>query len=184
MWSSPWMASLANAVAFTVVPMPVITGISPTSGPGGTVFTISGNNLLDLNGNQTVTFNGQSTPIASASETALKVILPAPTAAGQYHFHVLTNDTGINTPTFTVSVPRGTITGPALDQLWKGQRLPAGQDPTGSLQPDAGADLYGGRHHYPRPPPGAHYGTAGCRLHDRRRQHLLGQRGARAIPAR
>src|SRR5437016_1222292 len=35
----------SNGVLFTVVPSPVITGISPTSGPAGTSMTISGNNF-------------------------------------------------------------------------------------------------------------------------------------------
>jgi sugar lactone lactonase YvrE len=86
---------------FTVLPMPTVTGISPTSGPSGTVVTISGTNLLDHENKGTVTFNGKLLPIISQSSTAIKVAVPAGAVTG--YFHVLINDTGMNTPTFTVT---------------------------------------------------------------------------------
>jgi hypothetical protein len=90
----------SNAVPFTVLPMPVITGISPASGPVGTVVTISGKNLLDFENKGTVTFGGKSLPILSDSANAIKVAVPS--GAGTGYFHVLVNDTGMNTSTFTV----------------------------------------------------------------------------------
>jgi hypothetical protein len=79
----------SNAIPFTVVPQPRVTGISPTSGPGGTIVTIKGQNLLDLEGKQTVTLNRQSLTIVSASSTAFMVAIPASYPDGSYHFHVL-----------------------------------------------------------------------------------------------
>jgi hypothetical protein len=92
---------LSNAVAFTVVPMPVLTGISPTSGPPGTIVAINGQNFLDLRLNPTVTFNGKSLPVISQSRTALTVAVPAAAVSGD--FHIVVNDTGMNSPAFTVT---------------------------------------------------------------------------------
>jgi hypothetical protein len=92
---------VSNAIQFTVVPQPKITGISPTSGPAGTVVTISGTNLIDHDNKGTVTFNGKSLPIISQTSTALKVAVPTGAVTGD--FHVLVNDTGINTSIFTVA---------------------------------------------------------------------------------
>jgi hypothetical protein len=91
----------SNAIPFTVLPMPKLTGISPTSGPVGAVVTISGENLLDFENKGTVTFNGKSLPIFSQSSTALTVEIPTGAVTGD--FHVLVNDTGMNTSTFTVT---------------------------------------------------------------------------------
>jgi hypothetical protein len=90
----------SNAIPFTVLPEPEITGISPTSGPAGTVVTISGTDLLDYENKGTVTFDGKSLPIVSDTSSAIKVTIPVGAVSG--YFHVLINDTGMNTSTFTV----------------------------------------------------------------------------------
>jgi hypothetical protein len=91
----------SNPVAFTVLPQAAVTGISPTSGPVGTVVTISGKNLVDYENKGTVTFDGESLPILSETSTAIQVAIPTGAVSG--YFHILINDTGINTPTFTVT---------------------------------------------------------------------------------
>jgi sugar lactone lactonase YvrE len=91
----------SNPVAFTVLPQAAVTGISPTSGPVGTLVTISGKNLVDYENKGTVTLNGESLPILSETSTAIQVAIP--TGAVSEYFHILINDTGINTPTFTVT---------------------------------------------------------------------------------
>jgi sugar lactone lactonase YvrE len=90
----------SKGIPFTIVPQPTVTGISPTSGPVGTIVTISGTNLVDYENKGTVTF-GIPLPILSQSSTALKVAVPPGSTFGQ--FHVLVNDTGINTSTFFVT---------------------------------------------------------------------------------
>ena len=91
----------SNAIPFTVVPQPTVTGISPASGPAGTIVTISGTNLDNYYNAGAVSFNGTSLQLLSESNTAITVAVPAGATTG--HFHVLVNDTGINTPTFTVT---------------------------------------------------------------------------------
>jgi hypothetical protein len=95
---------ISNEPYFAVVPMPIITGISPTSGPAGTYVTISGQNLADYGTRGiTVTLNGKSAFVVAQStpNTTIGVYVPAGATTGD--FHVLVNDTGINTPTFTVT---------------------------------------------------------------------------------
>ena len=75
----------SNAVFFTVLPQPAITGISPTSGPVGTVVTISGTNLLDYENRGTVSLNGKPLTILSQSRTALKVAVPSGAVTGVFH---------------------------------------------------------------------------------------------------
>ena len=91
----------SNPFGFTVLPQPAISGISPTSGPAGTVVTINGANLLDHGNRGTVTLNGKQLAILSQFSTALKVAVPSGAVTGV--FHVLVNDTGMNSPTFTVT---------------------------------------------------------------------------------
>jgi len=91
----------SNPIEFFIAPMPTVTGISPTSGPVGTVVTISGTNLIDYDNKATVTLNGKSVPLLSQNTTALQVQVPAGAATGP--FHVLVNDTGMNSPVFTVT---------------------------------------------------------------------------------
>ena len=91
----------SNGVPFTVEPHPSVTGISPTSGPAGTMVTISGQNLLDAEGNGVVWFGGVSLPILNPSNTSLQVDIPAGAASGIFDVHI--NGVGNYTSTFTVA---------------------------------------------------------------------------------
>jgi len=91
----------SNGVLFTVLPQPQLTGISPTSGPEGTVVTISGKNLVDYENKATVTFDNKFLPVLAETGDAITVAIPSGVATS--HFHVLVNDTGMNSPTFTVT---------------------------------------------------------------------------------
>jgi hypothetical protein len=84
-----------------VEPTASITGISPSSGPPGTLATISGQNLLDGGGNGVVWFGGKSLPILNPSSTSLQVAVPAGAATGT--FDVQCNGIGNYTPIFTVN---------------------------------------------------------------------------------
>jgi hypothetical protein len=96
-YSSP---QASNGVPFTIEPRPSVTGISPTSGPAGTVVTISGENLLDAQGHGQVWLNTQSLPIVSQSNTSLQVTIPSGAVTGVFDVHV--NGVGRSTPVFTV----------------------------------------------------------------------------------
>ena len=91
----------SNGVPFTVEPSPSISGINPTSGPAGTMVTISGQNLVDAEGNGLVWFGGVSLSILNPSNTSLQVVIPTGAATGTFLVH--TNGVGRYTSTFTVA---------------------------------------------------------------------------------
>jgi hypothetical protein len=94
----------SNPIAFTVLPQPRITGISPSSGPPGTLVSISGTNLDDLHYFISITFDGKKIPFpdyAPISSSLIEVSIPTGATTGS--FHLVINDTGMNTSTFTVT---------------------------------------------------------------------------------
>jgi hypothetical protein len=93
-------AQLSNAANFFVEPRPSLTGINPTSGPAGTMVTISGQNLLDAGGHGKVWFGNVNAPIVSQSSTSVQVEVPIGATTGPIDVHV--NGVGSYTPTFTV----------------------------------------------------------------------------------
>jgi hypothetical protein len=94
----------SNGIPFTVEPRASITGMSPTSGPAGTLVTITGQNLLDAQGLGTVWLSDMSMPILNPSNTSIQVTIPAGATTGGIDVH--TNGVGYYTPTFTVTVPQ------------------------------------------------------------------------------
>jgi hypothetical protein len=90
----------SNPVLFHVGPQPTITGIYPTSGPAGTVVGINGTNLYGGDSLK-ITYNGETPTVYSYSSTVWYAQVPADAVTG--HFHVVVNDTGMNSPTFTVT---------------------------------------------------------------------------------
>jgi hypothetical protein len=91
----------SNGTPFSVYPGPVVTGISPASGPVGTTVTISGTNLEDPEGHGSVQFNGIDTPILSQSSTSLQVKIPAGATTGNFRVHA--SGAGYSSSTFTVN---------------------------------------------------------------------------------
>ena len=98
-----------NGVLFTVtLPAPVLSSLSPTSGPVGTSVTISGTNL---SGATSVSFNGTNqTTIASNTATSLVVAVPAGATTG--NVTVTTANGTSNGISFTV-----TATGPVISSF-------------------------------------------------------------------
>ncbi len=91
----------SNGIPFTVEPTPSLTGISPASGPAGTLVTISGLNLLDAQGHGTLSFSGMTLPILNPSSTSIQAVVPAGAMTGTFDVH--TNGVGKYTSTFTVT---------------------------------------------------------------------------------
>jgi RHS repeat-associated protein len=90
----------SNGVAFTVLPTPTITILSPTSGVAGTSVTISGTNFGVTQGSSTVTFNGAlATP---ASWNAVSIVVPVPGAATTGNVVVTVSGVASSGTSFTV----------------------------------------------------------------------------------
>ncbi|MGB7924488.1 MAG: carboxypeptidase regulatory-like domain-containing protein [Pyrinomonadaceae bacterium] len=89
-------------------PAPSISGLSPASGPVGTVVTVTGANFGATQGTGTITFNGVTASPSSWNNTSIAV--PVPTGALTGPVVVTTGGQASNTQTFTVTNP-GTISG-------------------------------------------------------------------------
>lgn len=77
---APTTNSASGTVFSYVVPVPAITGISPSSGPPGASVNITGTNFgaTQATGNSTVTFNGTNAGTATAwTPTGITVNVPA-----------------------------------------------------------------------------------------------------------
>jgi len=97
----------SNGAAFTVLPTPSITSLSPTSGPWGTSVTITGSNFGATQGTSAVTFNGTGGTPTSWSATSIVVTVPSASVAGGGAFTgpvvVTVNGVVSNGVTFTVT---------------------------------------------------------------------------------
>mgnify|MGYP002776999569 CR=1 FL=1 len=81
-------------------PAPVVSGLNPTSGPVGTVVTISGSNLSGPTG---VTFNGTAASFSAVSGGSLTATVPTGATSGPVV--VSTGGGASNGLTFTVTTP-------------------------------------------------------------------------------
>jgi hypothetical protein len=99
----------ADDFTCTGVPVPTVTALSPTTGPVGTVVTITGTNFVGVTG---VTFGGVSATFSVGSPTQITATVPAGTPVGVVDVRV-TNAAGMSANTaadnFT-NTTAGTIT--------------------------------------------------------------------------
>ena len=93
----------SNGEPFTFYPYPVITEISPLTGPVGTPVTITGTSLLDGGNKATVTFNG--TPATVLSDTSTTIMVDVPTGATTGPVGVRVNGIALSAGTFTLTLP-------------------------------------------------------------------------------
>ena len=116
----------SNGVNFTVAAAaaPSITSLSPTSGPVGTVVTITGTNLGAMQGTSTVTFNG--TAGAPTSWSAIGITVTVPSGATTGNVVVTVGGVTSNGLAFAVSVPANisVAVSPLRDGLAISQALP------------------------------------------------------------
>jgi hypothetical protein len=92
----------SNGLLFTVIvtATPTVTGLSPTSGPAGTVVTITGTNLTGATG---VTLNGVTVPFTVVNGTTITFTVPAGGNSGNV---VVTTPGGSTTGVpFVVTIP-------------------------------------------------------------------------------
>ncbi len=91
-------------VTFTVTP-PVVTSLSPTSGPVGTQVQINGNNFGATQGTSTITFNNVAVTVNSWSNNQIVATLPATVTSGAVQVTV-GGAWSLNNPQFTVPSPQ------------------------------------------------------------------------------
>jgi FtsP/CotA-like multicopper oxidase with cupredoxin domain len=93
----------SNGISFSVYPDPTITAISPTSGPAGTVITVTGTNLKDPENLGIYEFNGAT--VTPTSITATSVVLTVPTGAASGKISIMSGGVFATSQVFTVTVP-------------------------------------------------------------------------------
>ncbi len=91
----------SNGVAFTVLPTPSITSLSPTSGAVSASVTITGTNFGSTPGTNTVTFNG-TTATSITSWSATSIVAVVPTGATTGNVVVTVNGVASNGSSFAV----------------------------------------------------------------------------------
>src|SRR5439155_974183 len=94
---------VSNGPIFTVGTPPNISSLSPTSGPVGTLVTITGTNFAATQGTSTLKFNGTAAAPTSWSDT--QIVAPVPSGATQGKVQVTVNGLVSNGPIFTVGTP-------------------------------------------------------------------------------
>jgi hypothetical protein len=91
-----------SATSFTVIPAPVITSFTPTSGNVGTVVTLTG---TDFTGATQVTFNGTVAPTFTVnSATSITVTVPAGATTGRIAV-TTPGGTGVSPTSFALPPP-------------------------------------------------------------------------------
>lgn len=110
----PDMTGVYGAVPGTAAP--AVSGITPGTGPAGTVVTISGSNLDSFTPTPLVKFGAASAAVTAASATSISVSVPAGLAAGAHAITISNGDGSgqISAGTFTVTT---TATAPAISNV-------------------------------------------------------------------
>lgn len=72
----------SNSVSFTVLPTPVISSLSSSSGPVGMPVTMTGTSFGASQGSSTVTFNGTSATATSWSNSNISITVPSGASTG------------------------------------------------------------------------------------------------------
>src|SRR5215469_18654568 len=84
---------------------PAISSLSPTSGPLGASFTITGTNFGSAQGSSSVTVGGTAAAVNSWSATSITAVVPAGLAAGSNNVVVTVSNVASNSAAFTVNAP-------------------------------------------------------------------------------
>jgi hypothetical protein len=100
-------------IGVAIPSVPHIISISPTSGPAGTLVTITGSNFGSTQSSSTITFGATPATVSSWSDTQIKAIVPS-LSAGTYDV-VVTTSAGIsNSVVFTLG---GSIATPHITSI-------------------------------------------------------------------
>ncbi len=91
--------------------IPTITGFAPSSGPVGTLVTISGTNFSTTAANNTVEINGVATTVTASTSTSITTTIPVGATTGKFKVTVGGNTT-TSANNFTVTQPSGNTNDP------------------------------------------------------------------------
>jgi RHS repeat-associated protein len=101
-------AAVAVAIAFTVLicgkaqaQSPTITGLSPATGPVGTLVTITGTSFGATQSGSTISLNGTPAPVVSWNSTTISATVPSGASSGTFTVTVVSSPA--SSSTFTVT---------------------------------------------------------------------------------
>ncbi|HJV49789.1 MAG TPA: S8 family serine peptidase, partial [Geothrix sp.] len=94
----------STSTSFTVIPAPTVTGLSPSSGPVGTLVTLTGTGFSDASA---VTFNGTAATFTLVSDGSITATVPAGATTGRVSV-TTPGGTGSTSTSFTV-IPAPTV---------------------------------------------------------------------------
>jgi hypothetical protein len=97
--------------------LPLIGGLSPTSGPVGTLVTINGANFGATQGTSAVAFNGTAAAVTSWNTTSISTTVPVGATTG--NVIVTVNGFPSNGFLFSVTTPNGDSDGDGLPDSWE-----------------------------------------------------------------
>jgi IPT/TIG domain/Galactose oxidase, central domain len=111
-----------NGLAFTVLPIPYITGLSPTTAIVGASMTITGEYFGTTQGSSTVTFNGTPATVMSWSATSIVAFVPTGASTGNVVVTVSgAASNGLNFTVITSGTPAtGSVTIAGSEQVYSG----------------------------------------------------------------
>ena len=90
----------------TYAQAPSITGLSPTSGPVGTLVIISGSNFGATQGSSTIALNGTTAAVVSWGATSISALVPSGASSGA--FSVTVSGAPASSASFTITpLPSG-----------------------------------------------------------------------------
>jgi gliding motility-associated-like protein len=102
-----------NGTVTSACVSPVITSISPSTGPVNTLVTINGSGFQNGTGTSSVKFNGVDASFTVVSDNLINAFVPAGASTGA--ISVTTNSCPGNGPSFTVTNPNCTVPLPTTD---------------------------------------------------------------------
>jgi RHS repeat-associated protein len=133
----------SNGVNFTIVSVPNISNLNPTSGPVGTSVTITGTNFGSSQGSSTVSFNGTTATVTSWSATS--IVAPVPSGATTGNVIVTVSGVASNGETFTVGAAGSSVYYYLSDSLGTSRVITASN---GTICYDADFYPFGGERPY------------------------------------
>jgi hypothetical protein len=122
-----------GAFSFVTAP-PVISGVSPLSGPSGTVVAIEGQYFGGLKQNVQLTFGGTPARIISLADNTIKTIVPYGAATGPVQVTVI-GQPAIG-PNFTVLSTVSSTNVATVDENFKDASFSSGGTPLSFAEPD------------------------------------------------
>ena len=103
----------SNQDALFTIPVPAVTGLSPTTGPVGTSVQIVGTGFGAVQGSSTIQFNSVNATVSSWSDTQITAVVPTTATSGLVRM-IVGGVSSINNIDFTIPPPQVNSVSPTV----------------------------------------------------------------------